>query len=305
MRISLKQLEVFVAIAKIKNMTQAAETLFLSQSACSMALSTLEKQLNTILFDRHAKSLILNERGRLLLPKALRIIAQVQEAQDLMMEYGQETFSGHLMIGASLTIGNYLLPEIIAHFLKLHPEAKLSLKIANTESMIQQLLKFEVDLAFVEGSIAQDDIQTSLWGKDKLVIISSPKDPLVKRSEISKEDLRHHRWILRERGSGTRENFTMAFGEKIEPFLELGHHEAIKQAVRSGLGISCLSQLTVAKEIESKDLVILKTPFLKLRRNFNLLLHKDKHQTALLKEFIRISKIVSPCSNTFKKGDEG
>ena len=290
MRITLKQLEVFVAIARTENMSQAAETLYLSQSACSMALSTMEKQLNSVLFDRHSKRLMLNERGRFLLPKAMRIIAQAQELQDSMMERGKETLSGYLIIGASMTVGNYLLPGVIGNFVTLHPEVKISLKIANTKSVIQQLLKFDIDMAMVEGSCHHDEIEALPWGKDELVIIASPDDLLARKNTITRQDLISNQWILREIGSGTRERFDSAFGGKTQPFLELGHHEAIKQAVQNGLGISCLSKVTIAKEIKNKELVILKTPFLKLTRNFYLLLHKDKYQTALLKEFIKTSK---------------
>ncbi len=290
MRITLKQLEVFIAIAKTENMSQAAGTLHLTQSACSMALSTLEKQLNSILFDRHNKRLSLNERGRFLLPKAISITTQMQDLQDSMMENNKESLSGHLIIGASLTIGNYLFPKIVGNFVTLHPEVKISLKISNTESIIQQLLKFDIDLAIVEGGCHYDEIEALTWGKDELVVITSPSDPLTKKNKITRQDLSSSRWILREVGSGTREHFDLAFGGKIEPFLELGHHEAIKQAVKNRLGISCLSKVTVAKEIQNKELTILKTPFLKLTRNFYLLLHKDKYRTALLNEFIKTSK---------------
>jgi len=290
MRVTLKQLEVFIAIAKTENMSQAAETLHLTQSACSMALSTLEKQLNSILFDRHNKRLTLNERGRFLLSKAISIITQTQELQDSMVENNRESLSGHLIIGASLTIGNYLLPRIVGNFITLHPEVKMSLKISNTESIIQQLLKFDIDLAIVEGSCYHDEIKSLTWGKDELVVITSPSDLLAQKNKITRQDLSNSRWILREVGSGTRAHFDIAFGGKVEPFLELGHHEAIKQAVKNGLGISCLSKITVAKEIKNKELVILETPFLKLSRNFYLLLHKDKYRTTLLNEFIKISK---------------
>lgn len=290
MRITLKQLEVFIAIAKTENMSQAAQTLHLTQSACSMALSTLEKQLNSILFDRHSKRLTLNERGRFLLPKAISVTAQAQEMQDSMMENNKETLAGHLIIGASLTIGNYLLPKIVGNFITLHPEVKISLKISNTESIIQQLLKFDIDMAVVEGSCHYEEIEALTWGKDELVIITAPNHPLARKDKVTRADLINSRWILRESGSGTREHFDTAFGGKIEPFLELGHHEAIKQAVKNGLGISCLSKITIAQEIKNQELVILKTPFLKLTRNFYLLRHKNKYQTALLHEFIKTSK---------------
>jgi len=142
----------------------------------------------------------------------------------------------------------------------------------------------------LEGSCHYNQIEALTWGKDELVVIASPSDPLVQKNKMTRQDLTNSRWILREVGSGTRAHFDRAFGGKIEPFLELGHHEAIKQAVKNGLGISCLSKITVAKEIKNMELAILKTPFLRLARNFYLLLHKDKYRTVLLNEFIKTSK---------------
>lgn len=289
MKITLKQLEVFIAIAKTNNMSQAADKLYISQSACSMALSALENQLGSPLFERFGKRLALNEYGRFLLPKAISIISQVQEIQDMMLEQNGESGAGHLLVGASLTIGNYLLPKIIGDFITLRSSAKISLQIANTEAIIQRLLEFDIDVGLVEGQCLHEGIEVFPWGHDKLVIVAAPQHPLVSRAQINRNDLLNSRWILREKGSGTRESFDTAMNQAIQPFLELGHHEAIKQAVQNGLGLGCLSQITVSKEVENGDLVILKTSFLKLARKFYLLLHKDKYKTKLLREFIKMT----------------
>lgn len=290
MKITLKQLEVFIAIAKINHMSQAADKLYISQSACSMALSSLENQLGSPLFDRFGKRLVLNEYGRFLLPKAIAIITQVQEIQDSVLERGPEGCAGHLLVGASLTIGNYLLPKIIGDFITRHSSAKISLQIANTEEIIQRLVEFDIDVGMVEGQCIHQDIDVSPWGQDKLVIIAAPQHPLVSQAQINRNDLLKCHWILRERGSGTREYFDRSMNGAVQPFLELGHHEAIKQAVQNGMGISCLSQVTVNKEVANGDLVIIRTPFLKLTRKFYLLLHKNKHQTKLLREFIKMAE---------------
>lgn len=286
MKITLKQLEVFVAVAKNENMSRAAEVLYLSQSACSMALGALENQLGGDLFDRHGKRLILNERGRILLPKASYIIDQIEEIQDLMSQDKKNILAGHLIVGASSTIGNYLLPEIIGHFMAEHPKAKISLQVANTEQIIKQLLQFDIDVGMIEGRCNSEEIKVYPWRKDDLIIISSAKNPLCKKAKITLNDLYESKWILRESGSGTRERFVDAIGSKISPFLELGHTEAVKQAVRAGLGISCLSRVTVSDALRSGELVELKTPFLKLSRDFYILIHKEKYQTAILNKFI-------------------
>ncbi len=290
MKITFKQIEVFVAITKLGNMTQAASALFLTQSACSMALSSLETQLGGALFDRHGKKLILNERGKLLFPKAANIITQLSELQDLMTVKKTKTVTGNLIVGASTTIGNYLLPEIIGTFITTHTQTKITLRVDNTEHIIQQLLKFNIDIGFIEGNCYADEMEVIPWKKDELIVIASPKHALAKKKNITIEELHNAKWILREPGSGTREKFEEAMGKKIRPFLELGHTEAIKKAVHLGYGISCLSKTAVADALKNGELAQLKTPFLKLTRDFFILLHKEKHTTAVLIEFIRLCK---------------
>jgi DNA-binding transcriptional LysR family regulator len=286
MKITFKQIEVFVAIAKAKSITRASEELHLTQSACSMSLSAMENQLGGVLFDRHGKKLIMNERGRVLFPKAANIITQVKELQDLMAGKKEEALAGHLILGASTTIGNYLLPRIIGNFVGFHPQAKVTLQVANTEQIIEKLLKFEVDIGMIEGNCYSDEIEVFPWKKDELIIIASPRHPLSKKRKIKLEDLHQAKWILREPGSGTREKFEEAMIGKINTFLEFGHTEAVKQAVLAELGISCLSRTAVAELLKNGQLIQLKTPFLKLTRDFYILLHKDKHKTAILNRFI-------------------
>ena len=290
MRITFKQLEIFVEIAKRQHMSHAAEALHLTQSACSMALSTLENQLGQMLFDRHKKKLTLNEYGRYLLPKSINLISQIKEWQELAIYHPAKELKGHLIIGASSTIGNYLLPAIIGEFIQMYPQVKVTLNIANTEHITNQLLRFEIDLGMIEGKCYAPEIVVTPWGKDELIVVASPQYPLNKKYKLSLAELRKRQWILREPGSGTRERFEEALGGKIHPLLELGHSEAIKNAVQKGYGLGCLSKLIVSDALKSGQLVELKTS-LSLIRNFYLLLHKDKHTTPLLKAFIAHSKL--------------
>jgi DNA-binding transcriptional LysR family regulator len=285
MKITFKQLEVFVEIAKMSNMTLAAENVFLTQSACSMALSSLENQLGNFLFDRHGKKLLLNDQGKLLFPKASGIISQMQELEDLLMSKRTGMLSGKLRVGASSTIGNYLLPTFVGKFITKNSEVKIGVEIGNTEQIIQQVLKFTVDIGMIEGDCFSEDIQVTPWKKDELIIVASPAYALAKKRKISLSDIQHEKWIMRELGSGTREQFEKAVEFKVRPFLELGNTEAIKQAVILNLGVSCLSKSAVADALKSERLVELSTP-LKLTRDFNIIMHKDKYKTELLSEFI-------------------
>lgn len=287
MTITIKQLEVFAAIARTENMTQAAATLHLTQSACSMALSSMETQLGGDLFDRHGKKLILNERGRVLFPKAANVITQIHEMQNLMISKTETKLAGEFVVGASTTIGNYLLPGLIGKYKDLHPQIKITMKIANTEQIIQKLLKFEIDIGMIEGNCYSDDIEVIPWKKDALIIICAPQYALAAKRKPTLQDLHSAKWILRESGSGTREKFEEAMNGKVQPFLEFGNTEAIKQAVLAGVGISCISRSAVSDLIKAGQLVELKTPYLNLIRDFYIILHKEKYKTDVLNSFIK------------------
>lgn len=287
MRITLRQLQVFVAIAKSGNISHAAKKMYLSQSACSMTLATLEEQLEGSIFDRHGKQLFLNERGRALLPKATTIISQIKELKDMMTENKKENLSGQLIIGASKTIGNYLLPQLISEFIQDHPKIQIKLEISNTETILSKLLSFSIDLALTEENCYTDKICSQPWRKDQLIIIASPRDPITKKKKLNFSDIASARWLLRKNASETRVKLEEAMGGKIRPFLELDDVEAIKQSVQAGLGIGCLSRISVEDALKNNQVIELRTPFLNLDREFYVLLHKEKYKSTILSEFLR------------------
>lgn len=287
MRITLKQLEVFVAIAKTGNVSHAAKRMYLSQSACSMALATLEEQLEGSVFDRHGKQLFLNERGRVLLPKAGSVISQISELKDMMMENKKDNLSGQLIIGASKTIGNYLLPKLISELAYTHKNIQINLKIATTKAILSRLLTFNIDVALIEANCFSDKVHTYPWKKDELVIIAAPKYPLSKKKKLTLSDIANARWLLRKQSSSIREKLEEKIGGKIRPFLELDDTDALKQATQAGLGISCLSRFVVEDSLKNNSLVELKTPFLTLSREFYILIHKEKYQSTVISEFLK------------------
>jgi DNA-binding transcriptional LysR family regulator len=287
MRITLKQLEVFAAIAKSGNVSHAAKKMYLSQSACSMALATLEEQLEGSIFDRHGKQLFLNERGRSLLPKATTIISQIKELKDMMAESTKGHLSGQLIIGASKTIGNYLLPKLISEFTCSHKKVQIKLEISNTEDILEKLLAFDIDIALIEENFYSDKVNTYPWKKDELIIVASPKYPLSKKRKLTFSDIANARWLLREPSSPTRQKLEETIGGKIRPFLELNDIEAIKQATQVGLGISCLSRIVVEESLKNNKLIELKTPFLNLNREFHIIIHKEKYQSIIMSEFLK------------------
>lgn len=290
MKYSLRQLEIFVAISRTESVSRAAEALSLSQSATSTALSELERQFDLQLFDRVGKSLRINETGRQLLPRAVELLDRAHEIEALLQ--GHAGF-GYMKIGATLTVGNYLATLLVARFLQDHPESRIQLQVHNTSTIVQQIVNHELDLGLIEGDTQHPDIEVQPWIADELVIFSAPDHPLAKASNISIEQLLQEPWILREKGSGTRETFDRALRNnhsKLNIRLELEHTEAIKRAVESGLGIGCISRLALKDAFRRGSLVPLATPDLNLGRYFYFLWHKQKYQTTGMREFINMCK---------------
>jgi DNA-binding transcriptional LysR family regulator len=290
MKYSLRQLEIFVTISRTESVSRAAETLSLSQSATSTALSELERQFDLQLFDRVGKSLRINETGRQLLPRAVELLDRAHEIEALLQ--GHAGF-GYMKIGATLTVGNYLATLLVARFLQEHPESRIQLQVHNTSTIVQQIVNHELDLGLIEGDTHHPDIEVQPWIADELVVFSAPDHPLAKVSNISVEQLLQEPWILREKGSGTRETFDRALRNnhaKLNIRLELEHTEAIKRAVESGLGIGCISRLALKEAFRRGSLVPLATPDLNLGRYFYFLWHKQKYQTTGMREFIAMCK---------------
>jgi DNA-binding transcriptional LysR family regulator len=279
LRTTLRQIEVFVATAQRGNVTQAGGALGMTQSAASMALADFENQLGTRLFDRVGKRLVLNEDGRMLYPRAVEMI---ERAHDLEQVFGTAGRAVDLRLGASSTVGNYLLPQLIGQFRRQRPGSRFALEVGNTRQVMQRVLHFEVDVGFVEGPCMDPDIEPVFWRSDELAICTRPDHPLAQPGGATIEALREAEWILREPGSGTREVveqlLTSQLGD-IRLAMELGGTEAIKRAVESGIGISCLPKVALVGAIERGNLAMLETPFLRLTRALHILLHKQKHRT--------------------------
>ena len=290
MKYTLRQLEIFVAVSRAESVSRAAEQLFLSQSATSTALGEFERQFNLQLFDRVGKSLSINETGRQLLPRAVELIDRAKEIEAQLS--GHASF-GEMHIGATLTVGNYLVTLLVAKFLQEHPESRIHFQVHNTKTIVQQIANHELDLGMIEGDCNHVDIEVQPWIADELAIFSAPNHPLAQKKNIDLNTLLNEAWILREKGSGTRETFDHAFQNhhsQLNIRLELEHTEAIKRAVESGLGIGCISRLALKDEFRRGSLVPLDTPDLKLNRYFYFLWHKQKYQTAGMRHFLNLCK---------------
>ncbi len=293
MRFSLRQLRVFVEVARHESVSRAATTLALSQSATSTALAELERQYDTQLFDRFGKTLRLNELGQALLPQAVEWIERAAAIENVLE--GRAGY-GLLRIGATLTIGNYLATLIVADFLKRHPESTLQLRVHNTAAIIDQLVRHELDLGLIEGSCRHPDLHVEPWVADELVVFCAPAHPLASRGSATLAELAGEAWIVREPGSGTRETLDQALRHHHSALnirLELEHTEAIKRAVEFGLGIGCISRLALREAFRRGSLVAIETSELDLRRDFQFLWQRRKFQTAGMREFIDLCRTMT------------
>lgn len=293
MRYSLRQIEVFATVARLGGITRAGDALALSQSATSTALAELEKAHDCRLFDRVGKSLRLNASGKQLLPKAVELLDRAAEIEDIL---AGRAGLGPLHVGATLTIGNYLATLIVADLLRKHGEARIRLTVHNTATIIEQIANHTLDIGLVEGPCHHPDLHVEPWVDDELVVFCDPSHPFARRRKIAPTALMAEPWILRERGSGTREVFDQAvhrLGLEPNVRLELEHTEAIKRAVESGLGLGCISRLALREAFRRGSLVALKTPELALARRFQFVWHRDKYATAAMREFFSACKALS------------
>jgi DNA-binding transcriptional LysR family regulator len=293
MKFSLRQIEVLVAIGRESSVSRAAEALSMTQSATSMALAELEKQFNTRLFDRQGKRLQLNTEGRELLPRAMELLDRAQELESLLE---CKSGAGSLRIGATLTIGNYLATLLIGDYMQQHPSSRVELAVQNTSTIIEQVAHFKLDLGLIEGDSHHPDLQIPPWVDDELVIFAAPDHPLAHKEDLNLQDLENENWILRERGSGTRQVFDAALRHQLNHLkilLELEHTEAIKRAVESGLGIGCISRLALKDAFKRGSLVPLEIAGLDLKRQFNFVLHKQKFITTGISKFLDLCRHVT------------
>ena len=296
MRLTLRQLSIFTAVADEGSTTAASLRIALSQSATSGALNELESLLGARLFDRVGKRLLLNDAGRLLLPQAravLRGASAIEEQFGVGLKAGRGGIvTTQLRLGASTTIGNYLLPGLIARYQQAWPEARFDVRIGNTGDIAASVARHEVDLGLVEGPCHEAEVLAHPWLEDELVIIASPAHPLVREGtgrRLGLKALRQVRWLLREPGSGTREAVEHALLphlHQVEEGMQFGSTEAIKQAAAESLGLSCLSLSAVRDLIALGRLIVVETSLPKLVRRFYLLHHRRKQPSPNLQRFV-------------------
>jgi DNA-binding transcriptional LysR family regulator len=280
MRYSLRQLEVFLAVARTGSVSRAGQELALSQSATSSSLADLERQFDVQLFDRMGKRLRLSTRGAAIRAQAEAVLEQ---ARDLERGFESRAIAHRLRVGATLTIGNYVAVPLVARFMRDNPAIGLTLEVANTAEIARQVANFELDVGLVEGEVDHPDLETTRWRDDQLVVFCGARHPLARKRALTDADLLAASWIVRERGSGTRQAFDRAMRgllPQLKVALTLGQTEAIKRAVEAGLGLGCVSRIALEDAFDRGTLEPCRVPHRDFRRQFYFLQHKGKRPGA-------------------------
>ena len=278
LRITLRELEVFAAVGQSGRITSAGEELGLSQSATSGALAELERRMGVALFDRIGRRVVLNEHGRYLLPRAQDILAQ---ARTLETTFAARVPS-RLQIAASLTIGSYVLPALLAPLMAEDEGDRYTVEIGNSHAVVAALLECRADIGLIEAPLTDPSLVSERWLRDEMVVYARADHPFL-RQPPGREALAAAPWIMREPGSGVRqtlEAMLMPHLGRINVALELGSGEAIREAIRLGMGISCASRRAVEGELKSGEFAVIPLSGVALERRFYIVWHAEKRLTA-------------------------
>lgn len=299
MRLTLRQFQIFAAVADTGSTTAAGLQVALSQSATSAALKELEALLGAQVFDRVGKRLVLNDTGRALLPQARALL---DSARDIESQFGVGGASGdrdrptgfvtRLRVGASTTIGNYLLPALVASHARAAPRTAIDATIGNTSDIAAAVARLEVDVGLIEGPCREPEVQARPWLEDELVIVAAPSHPLLVHgagARVGVKALRRQRWLLREPGSGTREAVEHVLLPHLHQWdqpMQLGSTEAIKHAAAQGLGLACVSLCAAQDLLTLQRLVVVNSSLPRLTRPFYLIHHRQKRFSVELQRFV-------------------
>lgn len=273
-------------------MTKVAREMYISQPSISQSINELEAELGVKLFDRIGKKLFLTHEGEVFLNYTRRMLNLYDEGIKSLREF-TDNKKGKIVIGASTTIGIYILPEIIKDFSSKFRDLEISLIIENTKNIEKLILENKIDFAFVEGEIHSDEIVREIEWNDELVFICGDENELRNLKVVSGKMLENQKLIMREVGSGTREHTELFLKKnkiKFNTFLELGNTEAIKRTVEANLGIGCVSYRVVEDQINAGKLFCFRLEEGKIERALYLIMHKDKFLSNNMKMFIEYTR---------------
>ena len=287
---TLRHLKIFVTVCKTGSATAAGEKLFIAQPSVSLAISELEDYYGIKLFDRIAKRLHITEAGKHFLQYATHIVGLFE---DMEKEIKNFDAMGVIRIGASITIGNYLLPGYIKEFKQLHPQMDVKAVIDNSDKIQQYVLSNQIDIGLIEGTLNSPYIIDQKFRDDDLVLICANDHTFAGLKNIELSQLQQENFILRESGSAGREIFSRAmitYGLEISPAWESTSTQAIVRAVQANLGVSVLPYLLVKDSLDRDEINQFHLNGMQFRQNFCVIHHRNKFLTESAKDFITLCK---------------
>jgi DNA-binding transcriptional LysR family regulator len=288
-----RRLQVFHTVARLLSFTKAAEALHMTQPAVTFQIRQLEEYFNTRLFDRSHNRISLTAAGETVYGYSERIISMYNEMENEVRKLTGDVV-GLLMIGASTTIAEYVLPGLLGEFQSRFPQVKLRLNVSNSVGIVQMVENNEIDIGIVESPVTNKNLTVEVCWHDKLVLICPPNHELAGRDKVYVTELVDYPFLCREEGSGTREVISQYLGESgmklsdTNLLFEFGSPESVKSAVEAGLGLSIISQSTLTKELKLKTLaaVELDPP---LERPFSLVFQRQKYRLRAMEEFLEFA----------------
>jgi DNA-binding transcriptional LysR family regulator len=289
-----RRLQVFHAVAKHLSFTKAAEALFMTQPAVTFQIKQLEEHFNTRLFERGHGRISLTPAGQVVLEYAERILALSAELDTRLKEMTGEV-GGPLLVGASTTIAESLLPQIFGEFKSKFPRVLPRLVVANSETVQNRVAEHTLDIGFIEAPSHLPNVVTDACCEDELQAVCAPSHPLARLKSAAPKQLAQYPFISRESGSGTREVIDDYFRkagvapDALNVVMELGSPEALKGLVATGLGFTIMSRFAVAKETRLGNLV--RVPLVpRLIRNLSVVYPKEKFRSRLVNTFVQFAK---------------
>ena len=285
----IDELKTFIAVVDFKNFTRAGESINLSQPSVSTHIKNLESYFNTQLINRSIKqkNIVITESGYLLYKKAKEILHMIDSTKAELRSLDGHV-KGHLRIGASLTIGEYLLPKFLAKFSSKYPDIEFELIIENTHNICSKIKNFTLDIGLIEGTTPSSDFNQNYFLEDKMVIACSKNSDIL-NGVFSIDKLQNKNWIVREEGSGTRDYINMFLTtNKIVPnnLMVLGSNYAIKEAVKNNLGITIISSYVTAPAVENNELETIELEK-SYTRHFSYILPKNINTSHITNLFIK------------------
>ena len=253
-------LKTFVTLAEVKNFTKTAELLLMSQPSVSMHIKNLEKEFQTKLFERSPKYLKITPTGEILYDRAKQMITIYEQTRQDILDH-HNSIKGELKIGASFTIGEYILPSLLFDLQKEYPELELKAVIGNTEEIVQSVRLYKVDIGLIEGQTNEKELSVHAFMQDELFITASSNHPLAAKQDVTISDLQNQTWVTREVGSGTREYLNHVIrsnGLKVKSFLTISSNQGIKETLMTGIGLSLLSESVIERDVQHGNLSVLR-----------------------------------------------